>query len=76
MSNLNFFLVLLLGVFSSLAMALSESQAINMIKTNPDLLNTPQVLITSSGMQVAKDISSVLYQFAITAASLKTVGAF
>ena len=40
-----------------------------------DVIVVPQVLTTSSGMQIAKDISSVLYQFAITAASLKTVGA-
>ena len=41
-----------------------------------DVIVVPQVLVTSSGMQVAKDISSILYQFAVTAASLKTVGAF
>jgi protein involved in polysaccharide export with SLBB domain len=41
-----------------------------------DVIVVPQVLVTSTGMQVAKDISSILYQFAITAASLKTVGAF
>ena len=33
-----------------------------------------QKLVTETGIQVAKDISSILYQFAITAASLKTVG--
>ena len=41
-----------------------------------DVIVVPQMLITSTGMQVAKDISSILYQFAVTAASLKTVGAF
>lgn len=41
-----------------------------------DVIVVPQVLVTSTGMQVAKDISSILYQFAVTAASLKTVGAF
>jgi protein involved in polysaccharide export with SLBB domain len=40
-----------------------------------DVIVVPQVLVTSTGMQVAKDIASILYQFAITAASLKTVGA-
>ena len=41
-----------------------------------DVIVVPQVLVTTTGMQVAKDISSILYQFAVTAASLKTVGAF
>ncbi len=41
-----------------------------------DVIIVPQVLTTTTGMQVAKDISSILYQFAVTAASLKTVGAF
>ena len=41
-----------------------------------DVIVVPQMLITSTGIQVAKDISSILYQFAVTAASLKTVGAF
>ena len=41
-----------------------------------DVIVVPQVLVNSTGMQVAKDISSILYQFAVTAASLKTVGAF
>ena len=40
-----------------------------------DVIVVPQVLVTSTGMKVAKDIASILYQFAITAASLKTVGA-
>ncbi len=41
-----------------------------------DVIVVPQMLVTSTGIQVAKDISSILYQFAVTAASLKTVGAF
>jgi len=41
-----------------------------------DVIVVPQQLVTSTGMQFAKDISSILYQFAVTAASLKTVGAF
>ena len=40
-----------------------------------DVVVVPQELITTTGMQFAKDISSIFYQFAITAASLKTVGA-
>jgi len=41
-----------------------------------DVIVVPQLLVTTTGIQVAKDISSILYQFAVTAASLKTVGAF
>ena len=41
-----------------------------------DVIVVPQELMFGTGIQVAKDISSILYQFAITAASLKTVGAF
>jgi len=35
----------------------------------------PQELVTTTGMQFAKDISGILYQFAVTAAALTTVGA-
>jgi protein involved in polysaccharide export with SLBB domain len=41
-----------------------------------DVIVVPQLLFITTGIQVAKDISSILYQFAITAASLKTVGVF
>ena len=41
-----------------------------------DVIMVPQQLMIGSSMQMAQDISSLLYQFAITAASLKTVGLF
>jgi protein involved in polysaccharide export with SLBB domain len=41
-----------------------------------DVIVVPQLLVTSTGIQIAKDISSILYQFAITAASLNTIGVF
>ena len=41
-----------------------------------DVIVVPPEVIITSGMQIAKDISSILYQFAISAASLKTVGVF
>ena len=41
-----------------------------------DTVVIPRELVTYSGMQIAKDISSILYQFALTAASLTVVGAF
>ena len=41
-----------------------------------DVIMVPQQLMIGSNMQMAQDISSLLYQFAITAASLKTVGLF
>ena len=41
-----------------------------------DTIVVPQKLVTTTGMQFAKDVSGILYQFAVTAASLKTVGAF
>ncbi len=41
-----------------------------------DTIVVPQKLVTVTGMQFAKDVSSILYQFAVTVASLKTVGAF
>jgi protein involved in polysaccharide export with SLBB domain len=40
-----------------------------------DVIIVPQELITSTGMQFAKDISGILYQFAVTTAALSTVGA-
>ncbi len=40
-----------------------------------DVIVVPQELITTTGMQLTKDIAGIVYQFAITAASLKTVGA-
>ena len=40
-----------------------------------DVIVVPQKLVTTTGMQFTKDIAGILYQFAITAASLKTVGA-
>jgi len=43
--------------------------------TKGDTIVVPRKLITTTGMQVAKDISTILYQFALTAASLHTVGA-
>lgn len=45
------------------------------IKT-ADTIIVPMKIELQSNMQVAKDISSILYQFAVTAASLKTVGLF
>ena len=44
------------------------------IKTG-DVIVVPKELVTYSGLQIAKDISSILYQFALTAASLHVVGA-
>ena len=41
-----------------------------------DVIMVPQQLMIGSSMQMAQDISSLLYQFAVTAASLKTVGLF
>jgi len=41
-----------------------------------DTIIVPMKIELQSNMQVAKDISSILYQFAVTAASLKTVGLF
>ena len=43
------------------------------IKTG-DVIVVPQELITYSGLQIAKDIASIMYQFALTAASLHVVG--
>jgi len=40
-----------------------------------DVIVVPQKLVTTTGMQFTKDVAGILYQFAITAASLKTVGA-
>jgi protein involved in polysaccharide export with SLBB domain len=40
-----------------------------------DTIIVPRELVTYTGMQIAKDISSILYQFALTAASLSVVGA-
>lgn len=40
-----------------------------------DVIVVPQELVTYSGLQIAKDISSILYQFALTAAAMHTVGA-
>ena len=40
-----------------------------------DTIIVPRELVTYTGMQIAKDISSILYQFALTAASLTVVGA-
>jgi polysaccharide export outer membrane protein len=41
-----------------------------------DAITVPIQIKTSTWYGIAKDISTILYQFAITAASLKTVGAF
>ncbi len=40
-----------------------------------DVIVVPQKLVTTTGMQFTKDVAGILYQFAVTAASLKTVGA-
>jgi len=40
-----------------------------------DVIVVPQELVTTTGMQFTKDVSAIVYQFAITAASLKTLGA-
>ncbi len=40
-----------------------------------DTIVVPQELVTTSGMQITKDISSILYKFALTAASIHAVGA-
>ena len=40
-----------------------------------DTIIVPRELVTYTGMQIAKDISSILYQFALTAASLTVIGA-
>ena len=40
-----------------------------------DVVVVPQELVTYSGLQIAKDISSIFYQFALTAAAMHTVGA-
>jgi protein involved in polysaccharide export with SLBB domain len=39
-----------------------------------DAIIVPQEIITFTGMQIAKDVSMILYQFAITMASLSTIG--
>ena len=49
------------------------SDSVN-VKTG-DVIVVPQELVTTTGMQFAKDISGILYQFAVTAAALTTVGA-
>ncbi len=40
-----------------------------------DTIVVPQKLLNITGMQMAKDISSILYKFALTAAAMHTVGA-
>ena len=40
-----------------------------------DTIIVPRELVTYTGMQIAKDIASILYQFALTAASLTVIGA-
>lgn len=40
-----------------------------------DVIVVPMHISTFSGMQLAKDITAILYQLAISAASLKTIGA-
>ena len=40
-----------------------------------DTVVVPQELVTLSGLQITKDISSIFYQFALTAAAMSAVGA-
>ena len=42
---------------------------------NGDVITVPVKIVTSTWYGIAKDISSIVYQLAVTAASLKTVGA-
>ena len=48
----------------------------NIELNNGDTIIIPPKLDISSYREIAKDVSQILYQFAITAISLKTVGAF
>jgi len=51
----------------------SESNT-NIIRKG-DTVVIPQELVTYTGMQITKDISSIFYQFALTAAAMSAVGA-
>jgi protein involved in polysaccharide export with SLBB domain len=48
----------------------------NIELNNGDTIIIPPKLDISSYREIAKDVSQILYQFAITAISLKTIGAF
>ena len=41
-----------------------------------DTIVVPQELVTTSAMQITKDISTIFYQFALTAAAMTAVGVF
>jgi protein involved in polysaccharide export with SLBB domain len=52
-----------------------SASSTNMVRKG-DTIVIPQKLITQTTMSIAKDISSILYQFALTAAAMNSVGAF